>query len=579
MTKLKVNPHADKQHVGRPLTADVERMLNADEYTRATCSFPDKHCRDILVSEVMREEAAAIELWLNDRYAPRRYAVRHTFNDDDAIRLGVPTKFVGVYADETMHIRFGTTRTVTAVLQKVEDDIELFNAFPNMSLYHRTPIEAESVLPFAKKTESWREANMLKRTYYQMRCDQTFKPAVSWDETTATITMDITESDGVLGNISFMGKSSIWRIDGDKRSIMDNEGDHRHILRRAYPRTHAALMELCSTYLRQLADKDLAYASYDPQNDLPDLVAIYAPQPRAKQDQEAQEKKSSATEAIEQKLDARARARQKALERSRKAHPKAQRKPKKTKKQPSKTSTTSPTRTEPFQFKRVKTKYEEFGLSQEEQNEIYTDISIRHWAILANDLEDECLMPGPILETIYPEYDESMLWFAMSYDEAVRINESKQSPDRAIINKASEQSDNEFRTNIANIAETKRLRAKEMTDGRLQTLLSKIAQDPHWHILLREDSQKNTEHEAVDTMGRKIVRKPLEDAEHVVMSNYITEDDALPVRRPEQKEKPEVPEPAPKPDGIRLTEKFSNQPAQPKFSPSKLIQSMTQETS
>lgn len=144
---IPINKHANLQHTERSLLDDIQRMMDADEYTRATCSFPKREWRDILAEEVMRAESKILDLWLADKYSQRRTAISHTFDDEDASRLRVPTRYVGIYVDKDGLLKFATTRTITIVLNKTRDGLELYNAFPNMSQNNRTPIDNVAMLP------------------------------------------------------------------------------------------------------------------------------------------------------------------------------------------------------------------------------------------------------------------------------------------------------------------------------------------------------------------------------------------------------------------------------------------------
>ena len=520
---IPINEHADLQHTERSLLDDVQRMMDADEYTRATCSFPRREWRDILAEEVMRAESKILDLWLADKYGHRRIAISHTFDDTDAIRLQVPTRYVGIYVDDDGLLKFATTRTVSIVLDKTRDGLELYNAFPNMSQGNRTPIGNVAMLPYVQQTQRWKTANLSRRTYYRTKCEGGMRLPISWDDATSQMRLPIVEDETTLGHVLVGMATQIWNVDGDDGPIINERRNHARLLSRAFPSTWQDVVTLERVRDTEAREQELL-ASSSGYAVLPDLVERYCRMPVLTTEEPNGKPSGTKTKtrpARRNKNKERAQRRSKAASAS--TNKKARRKAAKSQKPRSpKTEQTAA----PFQFKRVMTRFEEFGLDQHEQNHSIFLLALGRYAILANDIENECLVPGPMLEYVFDDTRHMLAYVPMSIDDArciaERLDEIYESEDGA--KGVSKYLDARESDAIMSAARTGDIRLRHAKDIATAKAVESIAQDPHWHIILPKYEMDRLEEDSRDALDRKIGRVCEDDAEHVVAISVFGED-------------------------------------------------------
>lgn len=568
---IPINEHANRQHTGRSLLDDVARMLDADEYTRATCSFPRREWRDVLASEVMRLEEAIFELWRSDQYGQRRIAISHTFDDDDARRLQVPTTYVGIYADEMGVLRFATTRTISVVLDRVRDGIELYNAFPNMSQRARTPLEGVGILPYAQQTDRWKTANLSRRTYYRMKCQGGIDVPISWDESTSQMWIPIVEDGTQLGRVLIGMSAQMWDVTGDELPIVHEHRAHAKLLSRAFPTTLENVRTIERARQDELTDTALLATSSSVVA-LPDLCDRYCKVPPTPAAEDAPEKKAK-------DRPKRSRGKARAQRRSKAANEGANRKSRrKAAKRPRDKAKERPTESRPFQFKRVMTKFEEFGLDQDAQNGHVLRLALSRYAILANDAEDECLVPGPMLSSMFDDVQYSLCHVPMTLAEASAIADAL---DRTC--DMDDNGDNILYPDAMTLdaimthAKAGRIRTRHAKDSRVTKLLDAIAQDPHWHIVLPSCEMDHLRKMCHDSLDRPIERVCNDHAPHVSALGTFPDDFLRPPYVPTQAPAKEE-GPAPRQKATKLATKGGDIVIGRLMSPSDVIRAHTDAT-
>lgn len=538
-----VSQHADAQHTCRDILDDVQRMMDADEYTRATCSFPRKEWRDVLIEETIRLESNIFELWRSDKFGPRRIAITHTFDESDAERLRVPTTYLGVYADEVGCLHFGTTSAISVVLDRTRNGIEVFNAFPNMSLSNRTPLEVIDILPYVQQTSRWKTANLMRRTYYRAKCDKQLTHPVSWNSAISQIELPIREGERTLGTVQIGLAQHAWHVNGDSSPIINDNESHRATLSRAFPETYAATRRIDELRETEAADALLLENAAN-QIELPDIVSrfCYVPvtEKTEKADGEVADKKDS---------EAAHRAAKKAKARSQKAGKASGRKAKKNRKPKTKAkakpaATAKPAEHGPFQFKRVMTRFEEFGHDQATQNRIVLAKALTYHPMLVNDLEQECLIPGVVFEHLYFDTESDIVLAPLTLDEAKSIMDSMTPEIEEYMKKHGSEKGTwpaaEKHEPIMRAIKNKAVFWARGDTPVITGLLDKIAQDPHWHIVMAPAFESAFEKDSVDSMDRPIHRVTDENAEHVTATHLFPKDNLVSNTEtidPEQQEK------------------------------------------
>lgn len=342
MDQEQANAHIDEMHVDRQLQEDLDRMLR--ERILAASSFVNMKTKDTLTKAVISRRADVIDEWLRQTRPDLRLIVYAKFNEEDALKLGVPVTHIGFAKDtKTERIWLCKTNVVAVILQLADRHAHprqyfTYNAYP----YVQEPSEKQKldmdILPYAQLTDTWKNADAMRRTYIRIMCDHLDRYQVTFDKQSKAIVVAVREEGQELGCVRLMPEYTNWKLNSERQAILCKYPHMESLMRRAFPETYTTIDYVRSLYRATLHDMDLEQDTPSILQTLPyDIRQAICAMPKTQDDQRDAEVETKPTE--EANEDLRDRRRKRALSRSKRAS-------KRTAKQRRKTSRkTTPTKT------------------------------------------------------------------------------------------------------------------------------------------------------------------------------------------------------------------------------------------
>lgn len=517
-----ISEHADSMHLARTLVQDVERMMTTDTYIHATASFPDRDYRAAMLRYMLERRQTDIETWLAQGPANQRITVHMTLTDDDAFEIGYPTTFVGTFKDDLDRIWLGTTKTISAVLEKSPGGFTIYNAYPNMSERGREPLP-DNVLPYMQATPAWAHAKTLQKVFWRTRADHEFPANVRWDESLRVMVMDIVESGENLGFVEIDMMRQNWSVKSDSIQIANGDGQLSGTLWRAYPETMAACTRISELHAAQVAENELLGSSSTPIQTF-DIRTRVATMPKAQDEQETEQAADGApTKAQRNNKD---RLREKARMRSMR-NQKPQRKKGQAKAAKKRDERREKKPRPAFVLTHIPTKFERDGLDQDVRNRLFLRNALSMACGIYNKADREMIVPAEAIR------DQ----LAGMAEEADSIG----SGDLALIVDADDDVVESYRRtleaslkdpdDIDNDALYDGMPTCESIDGRLylkaagpslDRMIDAIAEDPAWEIVTDDERIKKVRELSHDRLDRPFERKPEEGAAHIVAAWHMT---------------------------------------------------------
>ena len=322
MDQEQANAHIDEMHVDRQLQEDLDRMLR--ERILAASSFVNMQTKDTLTKAVIERRADVIDEWLRQPRPDLRLTLYAKFDEDDALRLGVPVTHIGFAKDtETERIWLCKTNVVAVILQLADRHAHprqyfTYNAYP----YAQEPSDEQrldiDILPYAQLTDTWRNADAMRKTYIRIMCDHLDRYQVAFDGQSKAIVVSVREEDQDLGCVRLMPEYTNWKLNSERQAILCKYPHMESLMRRAFPETYATIDYVRSLYRKTLHDMDLEQDTPSILQTLPyDIRQAICAMPKPQCEQTPEEPGTSKSEAVDE--DVRNRRRRRALSRSKRA--------------------------------------------------------------------------------------------------------------------------------------------------------------------------------------------------------------------------------------------------------------------